>query len=188
MVRKLLKKYNIAYIPFENPEIFVNYAQKLSQHIPCATYLLGEKSLPHVSLCHFEAEEDNIGNIWGQVITLNVEPMELVFDSLRSKSYSGHPKWGGVCWVSLISDKLAELKKIHLRIAHHIIVEPLNASFDAYDPHLTLLNSYVEQESSVLNDKLKLRSPLKDKFCVALGSIDDNGQLINILCSLFNNV
>ncbi|MBP9727175.1 MAG: hypothetical protein KBD83_06905 [Gammaproteobacteria bacterium] len=179
----MLKKYNIAYVPTINPNQFIDCAHELSKHIHPATYLLGAESLPHVSLCHFEVEESNIENIWRQVMALNIEPTKLIFDSQRSKSYPGHPKWGGVFWISLMSDKLTELKKIHLNIANHIITEPLNASFDAYDPHLTLLNSYDERESTVLNENSKLSNPIRDEFCVALGNIDDNGQLLNILYS-----
>ncbi len=60
----MLKKYNIALIPIKNSRQFVNYAIALSRNILSATYLLGEKSLPHVSLCHFETDENNIETIW----------------------------------------------------------------------------------------------------------------------------
>jgi len=177
------RKYNIAFIPTINIKKFVCYSREISKKIHPATYLLSEQSLPHVSLCHFEAEENSIESIWQQVVALNISPIGLIFDSQRSKSYPGHPKWGSVCWISLMSDKLDELKKIHLSIANHIIADPLNASFEAYDPHLTLLNSYDERESSVLNENSKLSNPIQDEFCIALGNIDDNGQLLNILYS-----
>ena len=56
----MLKKYNIAFVSMANISQFVQYAHKLSGHILPATYLLGQNSIPHISLCHFEADENDI--------------------------------------------------------------------------------------------------------------------------------
>ena len=177
----MLKKYNFAFIPMANTSQFVQYAHKLSEHISPATYFLGQHSIPHISLCHFEADENDIECIWQAVTLLNIAPIKLSFNLQRSKQYPGHPKWGRVCWVSLMPDKIDELKKIHLSIVNNIITKPFNASYDDYDPHLTLFNSYDKNACLTLNENPIINASLNDTFCVALGNIDDNGQLINIL-------
>lgn len=176
----MIKKYNIAFVPKKNPRQFIDYAIALAKDVSFATYLLGEQCVPHISVCHFLAEENSIENIWQQVSALNISPMKLIFDTQRSKSYPGHPKWGGVSWVSLISDHLDILKAIHLKIAV-IIKEPLNASFSDYDPHLTLFNSFNQTECFVFNKNFRLKEPLIDNFTIALGPIDNNGQLLSIV-------
>lgn len=170
-------KYNIAFIPKKNQEQFITFAEKVHKAAGIGAYLLGEHSIPHVSLCHFEAEELQIEKIWTEIKFLNIESIKLTFDEIRSKSYHGHPKWGGVSWVSLISDNLDQLKNIHLNVAS-IVKKPLNASFYQYDPHLTLLNSYNEQACLAFN--YKLLNPLIDDFFMSLGPIDKNGQLLKI--------
>lgn len=179
----MIKKYNIAFVPTENSSQFIDYAIELSKRLFFATYLLGEKSLPHVSVCHFETEENNVESIWQEIIALNLAPMKLIFDNQRSKSYPGHLKWGGVSWVSLVSNHLDVLKSIHLKVAA-IIKEPLNASFAQYDPHLTLFNCYNEAECLVFNQNPRLEKSMVDNFVIALGPLDDNGQLLEIIKQL----
>ncbi len=135
----MLQKYNIAFIPSKNKKQFIHYAEALSQDIPSDKYRLGETSIPHVSLCHFEIESNKIVEIWNKIRALELPDIHLLFGEKRSKSYLGHPKWGEVCWVSLIPDHLKDLLKIHLEVAQ-IIKTPLNAAFSDYDPHLTLFN------------------------------------------------
>lgn len=176
----MLQKYNIAFIPSRNPEQFIQYAEELSQAAPSDKYLLGVGSMPHVSLCHFEIESNKIEDIWGMVSALELPELHLTFEEKRSKSYAGHPKWGGVCWVSLIPDYMDRLNEIHLEIAK-IIKTPLNAAFSEYDPHMTLFNSHAEKSCALLNYAPRLELPLEEEFGVALGLIDDVGQLTEIL-------
>ncbi len=46
-----MKKYNIALLPVDKDAAFVEVSQKFSMMDPI--YNLGEKSLPHVTLCQF---------------------------------------------------------------------------------------------------------------------------------------
>jgi hypothetical protein len=176
----MLQKYNIVFTPDQNLKQFIQYAEKLSQDIPPDKYLLGVNSIPHVSLCQFELESDRIEDVWGKVIALKPPALRMTFAERRSKSYPGHPKWGGVCWVSLMPDHIDQLTKIHLEIAN-IIKKPLNAAFSEYDPHLTLFNSLAEESCAFLNRMPKVDPPLAEDFNVALGLIDDLGQVTEIL-------
>lgn len=176
----MLKKYNIAFIPKNNQNLFVDYAQALTQTIPADRYLLGKQSLPHVSLCHFELEDSQIETLWKRVSDLNLPNLVLSFQSQRCKSYRNHPKWGGVCWISLMPDKLAQLHSLHWQLTT-IIQKPLNAAFFDYDPHLTLLNSQSESESESINKNAVLNPSFIDEFIVALGLIDEVGQITEIL-------
>lgn len=128
-------------------------------------------------------DSDSIESIWRQICNLPLPPLTLSFATRRSKSYANHPQWGGVCWVSLMPDHLRELYLIHLEVAA-IIKKPLNAAFKDYDPHLTLLNSCNEEACSSFNESPQVSPPLKEQFTVALGLIDEVGQITKILDKL----
>jgi hypothetical protein len=176
----VLQKYNIAFIPSKNPQQFIQCAEILSQDAPSDTYQLGVRSIPHVSLCHFEMEPSKIEEIWNRVSSLKYPELHLTFGSKRSKLYTAHPKWGGVCWVSLIPDHIEYLTEIHLKIAA-IIKTPLNAAYSDYDPHLTLFNSHAQTACAYFNNVPQMNPPLEDEFHIALGLIDDFGQVTEII-------
>lgn len=175
-----MPKYNIAWVPSNDKGQFENFSAKISQQIRYEKYLLGDHSIPHVSICHFECDEHAVEEIWAKVKGLDLHKIDLTFGCIRSKSYPGHPKWGGVCWVSLMPDKLDQLIKVHLMIAQ-IIKVPLNAAFSDYDPHLTLLNSCDERKCNSLNETPQLKDKLTDDFSIALGEMDEEGQLLHIV-------
>ncbi len=175
----VIKKYNLAFLP-ATPEPFIQYARDLSREALPHSYLLGENSLPHVSSCHFAIETQQISTIWEKVCDLKLPTLTLTFNRKRSKSYANHPQWGGVCWVSLIPDQQDELTRIHWEIAQ-IIKTPLNAAFADYDPHLTLFNSKEEKTCHLFNSNPKVQPPFQDHFKIALGLIDDVGQITEIL-------
>ena len=80
----------------------------------------------------------------------------------------------------MISDQLEELKEIHLQIAD-IVKTPLNGAFDNYDPHMTLLNSRLADVSVDVNELSAVNPALESAFTVALGRLDDVGQISEIL-------
>ncbi len=180
----MLQKYNIAFIPSSNLEQFIQYAKELSQAASSDKYLLGAESIPHVSLCHFEIASNKIEEVWGMVSALELPQLHLTFREKRSKSHTNHLKWGDICWVSLIPDHIERLTEIHFEIAK-IIKKPLNTAFSKYDPHLTLFNSHAEASCALLNHVPQVDPPLEEKFNVALGLIDDVGQVTKIL--FYNN-
>ena len=175
-----MKKYNIAYIPSLQQSQLIAYAAELAAVLGADKYLLGEKSIPHVSLCHFEQQESEVANVWQAIKALALPSLQLTFNSMRSKTYPDHPLWDGVSWLSLMPDKLAELTAIHLKITA-IVKNPLNAAFNDYDPHLTLLNCRDRLRCAQVNLASKVDPAFTDEFSLALGPIDDEGQLITIL-------
>ncbi|CEG57404.1 2'-5' RNA ligase family protein [Legionella fallonii] len=178
----MVQGYNIAYIPSRNQEHFIQVAQELAATAHPETYCLGPSSFPHISLCHFVMDSESIEGIWRQISNLSLPPLTLSFATRRSKSYANHPRWGGVCWISLMPDHLDELTRIHLEIAA-IIKKPLNAAFKDYDPHLTLFNSCNEKACELFNKSPQVLPPLNEQFVVALGLLDEVGQITKILTS-----
>ena len=176
-----MTRYNLALIPANNPDQFILYAQSLSNTAPADQYLIGRgASIPHVSLCHFDSEPEDIDIIWQQVQTLALLPLHLTFDHHQSKAFPGNPKYTNIVWVSLIPDNKELLKNLHLTIAD-IIKEPLNAAFDRYDPHLTLFNSRAKVACASFNDLPHIVPAFEDDFVIALGLTDDVGQVTDIL-------
>lgn len=174
-----LSKFNIALVPIKPHQAqFTNQATH-GFSIKTAEYLLGENSLPHISLCHFEAEEMDIANIVEKVKELAISTVHLTFSAQRSKTYPDHPLWGKWSWVSLIPNKLEQLKALHLQIAQ--IVKPLNASFNDYDPHMTLFNSYDKERCNKLNESTCLSPALMGAFEIILGRLDAVGQITETL-------
>lgn len=174
-------KYNIALVP-HNTQQFIDYAH----HTPYAanknTYLIGKRSLPHITLCHFTNHPDNIEKIWQvvQAQQLDQTTWNLQLGFIRSTCYpERHPKDG--MWVSLIPNHIPELTALHLKIAT-IIEHPTNLAWDQYDPHLTLLNNKVDFslcQSIAL--PTPIHPPFEDYFSIALGHSDVAGQLTELL-------
>lgn len=172
-------KFNIALVPAdEYLSDFVAYAKK-SFSIQAAEYLLGTHSVPHVTLCHFIIDESKLDEIHHKVLALKQPPIQLHFSTQRSKTYPADSLWGEWSWVSLLPDKLDELKKLHLQIA--TIVTPTNSAFDDYDPHLTLFNSRDKAGCESINQAPQVNPVLSGTFEIKLGRLDDIGQITEIL-------
>jgi len=173
-------KYNIALIPVEEKvtDQIVKYAKTQFQVKP-AEYLLGPNSLPHITLCHFVAEEKQVEDISKRIIALNQSSLELTFETQRSKTYLAHPIWGKWSWVSLMPDRQDQLKEMHEKMA--TIVRPTNAAFDAYDPHMTLINSYDKEQCKKINETPQVFPAFKGSFKIILGKLDDVGQVTEVL-------
>ena len=176
-----MPRYNIALIPTQKPDQFIHYAQQLSKTAPADKYHLNQTgSIPHVSLCHFFTERDNLDPIWQQVNALALPPLHLIFDHHLSKSFQGNPKYPNIVWVSLIPDQRDQLRQLHLIVAE-IIKEPLNRAFEHYDPHMTLFNSRAKVACAKLNQHSQIIPAMEDDFVLALGPTDDVGQVVSIL-------
>src|SRR3990167_11050710 len=167
----MTKKYNLALIPVTKNNEVITLAKKLSPITD--KYLLGEKSLPHVTLYQFQAEEEEIGSIWKQVIEVWKEkPIDLAFNKFSCITFDNT-----IFWVSLLPDKCDVLHKMHAVIAN-ILKLPIKKMFD---PHMTLINSKdkeYEKEVAKLSDLYK---PITDTLILSLGMSDDIGQFINLI-------
>jgi hypothetical protein len=175
-------KYNIAFTPITiaDRQQFIRYAESLAQHMPPFEYMLGDKSIPHLTLCHFEADESAHTFIWQQVMKLPHQTLELTFKTRRGKTYPPALAWSDAPWVSLIPEEVDSLHNIHHAIAT-IVKNPTNLSYADYDPHLTLLNSKNNAQCEQLNVDPAVHPPLTCQFMIALGRSDAVGQLTELL-------
>lgn len=168
------KRYNIALIPFTRRQAFIELSHCFSTIAD--SYLLGEKSLPHVTLCQFETDESELDTIWKSVFALMPNAsLQLTFSEFSCVTKLS------LNWISLLPDKIDILKKMHSEIAS-IIKTPLNKSFKEYDPHMTLINSKDPSYQKAI-EKISY-APLTDKFTIALGRSDEMGQLTEVLYRL----
>jgi len=46
----MLKGYNLAFMPIHHPKKFIQFAHDMAKNVKLDSYLLGPKSLPHVSI------------------------------------------------------------------------------------------------------------------------------------------
>jgi len=173
-------KYNIALVP-HNRQIFIDYAGQSLGAAHQNSYLIGEQSLPHITLCHFLAEPDQIPMIWQAIEAQQLQKTNLFIRLafIRSKSYSGSVIEDG-SWVSLIPNHLFELNHLHQNIAK-IIKHPTNAAWAHYDPHLTLFNTKDLAGYQAIATPTVINPPFEEHFSLVLGTSDAVGQLTSIL-------
>ena len=136
-------------------------------------YLLGKKSLPHLTLCQFQAEPREALQIWKQVdSTLEQKSIRLCFKELRCISFDDH-----MYWVSLLPVHNEDLIKMHLQVAH-IVKNPTNKSFKNYDPHITLMNTKNKKYPTWVKKLSETYIPFEDTFVLGLGKSDSMGQFL----------
>ena len=170
------KKYNIALRPRTKDQQVIELAHQFF-HL-ANSYLLGPQSLPHVTLCHFHAEEKDLSTLWEKTIeAIKPEKIQLTFSKFSYNSYNKT-----MYWISLLPDHFAELKKWHLSIAE-IIKEPVNRSYDLYDPHMTLLNTRHDSAHAIVQRVAEKFQPVTDEFYLALGATDEAGQFVETIFS-----
>jgi 2'-5' RNA ligase len=164
-------RYNLALMPMTISEDVVRLSHAFSDIAD--KYVLGEKSLPHVTLCQFEAEEDEIDSIWKKVCEKwREEPIDLVFEKFSCLTFDNQ-----VYWVSLLPNNTDALHDMHRRIAG-IINQPIKKSFD---PHMTLINTKNKEYDAKVDKYSRSYKPLRDMFLLKLGRCDDVGQFTEVI-------
>lgn len=165
------KKYNLALIPVSKDGEVVALSKKFSTIAD--KYLLGDSSLPHVTLYQFQAEEKEIDHIWKQACNAWEEALlSLTFSKFSCITFDNN-----IFWISLLPDNCDILHKMHGLIAN-ILQFPAK---EAFDPHMTLIstkNKKYEEEAALVSDSYK---PIADKFTLSLGTSDDIGQLTHVI-------
>lgn len=170
---KVKKKYNIALLPTSKIEQLVDLSLEFKDRT--SQYYLGSCSLPHVSICWFEADESDVDMIWRdinnqiQINTLTLEFNNFSYLSFDQKTY----------WISLIPNETEILNQMHISIAK-IINGKINFR---YDPHLTLANTTKIEISEKPNDTLCMNQKVKvsDLFVLSLGERDEIGQYTQLV-------
>lgn len=174
------KKYNLALIPISKSDQPVALAKQFSNIAD--GYLLGDKSLPHVTLYQLHAEDNEIDSIWNEVSDAwDGKPIDLAFNKFSCITFDNN-----IFWISLLPDNCDVLHEMHGQIAN-ILKLPINKTFD---PHMTLIstkNKENENEAARAADSYKA---INDTFILALGASDEIGQLTAIIhcCDLKKNI
>ena len=171
---KLKIKYNIALLPNNNSELIVRYAKIFSKIAD--QYILGEKSLPHLTLCQFYADPKEAFEIWNKVNDLiSHSSISLKFKEISCLTFDEK-----VFWVSLLPEHNEELLKLH-----HIVVScvknPHGRIGQNYDPHITLMNTIQRDHQNYLKRLSNYFIPFEDSFKIAIGRSDEPGQFIEII-------
>jgi 2'-5' RNA ligase len=169
----MIKKYNLALLPATKANEVIRFARNFSNISD--SYLIGLKSVPHVTLRHFHAEESDIDEIWQRACgALRHKKIVLEFAGFSCRTFDSK-----IYWISLLPDKIDILHRMQ-RIASETIGVPLKEN---YDPHMTLLNTRDPECKKELERFAELYSVITDTFYLALGNSDEVGQFTNIIHS-----
>ena len=103
-------------------------------------YLLGENALPHVTLCQFQANEEQLESIWSAVEKLGLEAESLALRFHHFYIKPGFHFHKDKYWLGLAMSATAEL--VALQKALHSLLAKMNIETStlpqSYFPHLTL--------------------------------------------------
>jgi hypothetical protein len=166
-----LKKYNIALLPIFKENEFIGLSQKIP--VASAGYILGEFSIPHITICQFHGKESEIDNIWIDVDrAINDQAMVFEFTEISCMTFDNLN-----FWVSLIPDNVEQLNDMHAKVANLVKTSTMNN----YDPHLTLINTLDFNYKNKIKVLLDEYNSISDCFILSLGECDSLGQFTKIL-------
>jgi 2'-5' RNA ligase len=164
-------KYNLVYVPLNKNAEITAIAQQFSRF--AHQYLLGSEALPHVTLCQFEALEQDLEKIWARAEKMiHAKFMTLRFNKINVLDHKNEFNW-----VSLIPDQSEELYKLHDEALK--VLEITDKVW--FDPHMTLFNSVNKDYAGAVEDFSKIYQPIEDKFALALGTSGFLGQFKKVL-------
>ena len=170
------KKYNIAFTPLSEAEIFVQRAASFASIAD--TYHLGKKSLPHVTLRHFFADEADIEGLWKQACE-SLAPHRLILTFQQFNEYTND---GMLFWLSMLPDHRDTLEDMH-RIVAKVVGAPADPN---YDSHLTLANTRKPYKKLLQTGAAKIQ-PITAPFILTLGDCDKAGQMTQIIFQTASN-
>jgi 2'-5' RNA ligase len=165
----VIKKYNLALLPMNHRQSVIELSSTFASI--AGSYQLGEHSLPHVTLCKFFAEEQQLAAIWELVSVVVSEPLKLSF---REFSYI---KLKSQYWISVLPTESDALHVLHYKL--HQLVHPGKLK-QSYDPHMTLVNLSDDSYPYLLET---LKADFSDSFCLAMGANDEVGQFVKVIFS-----
>jgi 2'-5' RNA ligase len=164
-------RYNLALVPMTISDEVVRHSHAFIEYVD--KYILGEKSLPHVTLFQFAVGEDEIESIWTKVCEKwRDEPTELMFENFSCLTFDNQ-----VYWLSLLPNNTDALQNMH-RIIADIINQPVKKSFD---PHMTLINTKNKEYKVKVDEYSHKYKPIRDMFLLKLGKCDDVGQFTEVI-------
>ena len=175
-----MPRYNIALLPKIHHNTLLQLASTFHDN-PHIDYLLGEHSLPHITLVQFRTDAASINDIWINVQTF-LHQIQFHTITLELSGLDGYisPTQPDYIWLQLLPNEIHALRDLHKNIVQ-ILKEknliPLNRSLDHYEPHLTLIHT--PNFSHLTSNKSMIT--LSDTFYLALGESDEMGQFKKII-------
>lgn len=166
------RKYNIAFTPMNISERVI----QLPNNIPITShhYVLGENSLPHLTLSFFIAEENTIDNLWEKIDNhIKEKTISLTFKKISCISFDEK-----IFWISLLPESTELLHNIQHQVIS-LLQNPLKKTFD---PHMTLLSTtHSNQYEDIAAKALSAYLPITDTFRLSLGTADQAGQFTKLI-------
>jgi|GEM_PF-949609 len=178
------QKYNIVLTPsLESSKIFTQFAQENFRTLYDG-YLLGDNSIPHISLCQFSGTKKQLEQVIEKLKLLNYSPAySPTLQSLNIVKLGGSFVGKHAADLGVVrTPEIMELHRIVTEVVEKVGLQPLNAKGDLlYRPHLTLAFFPPQTALSVYNPE-ELFSEYTP-FTVAVGSADENWQFTKILAN-----
>jgi len=166
------KGFNIALAPTTQAANIIALSRQFSSIAD--TYQLGEKSLPHITLCQFMASDEEGRRVWQYARQAFEKNVRLTFKkfsaTVGTKAF----------WISLLPTYDDELHILHRLIVSHV-KNPHNKSRGEYEPHLTLVNTQDKQFEKFMHKIEKRFEPFADDFELVLGRADEVWQMVEII-------
>jgi len=178
-----MPKYNIVLTPsLENRQIFIDFAKKHFSDIHKG-YLLGDNSIPHISLCQFDGNEEQLQQITEGLKGLHYSsfysPQFQIFNML---SLGGSLKGKDAADLGVVkTTEIQDLHSLTTRMVQDAGLIPMNAVGESYRPHLTLACFSPEDRPTTPEHEALLLANIP--FTVAVGIADDNWQFTKILAN-----
>lgn len=170
-----LKKYNIAFVPKTKSNQINELASNYSniKH----NYCIEENSLPHVTVCQFYLDSEDLSDVWKSVCSkLDLTSIKLTFNSISHITFGSN-----TYWVSLMPNERELLFSIYGTVSS--LVSSIRK--DEYDPHMTLFNYKKECKDENIDQELR-SIVIEDNFDLVVGESDQNGQLVSIVATFCN--
>jgi len=165
-------RYNAALLALE-PQQYVWEAQRFARN--AQGYLLGDQSLPHVTLAQFYADHQTYAAIVNNLRTITkVPPLQFIGFNFGKDDHEE-----SIWWVSLSIVRDPELVHLHQSVCTILKqhqTEPINSNGELYRPHLTLARIREAHLDSLSSAVLDL-SP----FAFVVGESDEFGQFKKVL-------
>lgn len=167
------QRYNLALLSTGHPERYITAAQHHFQSVADG-YLLGNESLPHITLAQFRAFQDILPPLIEALESApKTIPVELIGLGFSNKAST--PLWGA----SLTVARQESLLTLHQNVVDALTQNgliPLNSTGDLYRPHLTLARINQLRVEGFAKDIFE-----GDTFHLALGLSDELGQFTRVL-------
>src|SRR5690242_826686 len=102
--------YNFGLLfDYDDNDAFINYSKDLNRTLP-SDFRLGDRSLPHLTVLQFEAEQYMLPSLWDNIRSIGDSPLPL---SLAGLTFL--PSKEGHLWIEIAvlkSERLQELQDI----------------------------------------------------------------------------